>query len=310
MKDILEFGRFVGRIVEAHNQGDTQRERQLANDAELHFDLYGIPDYDSETGRAVEETPFDEVLSSESRKDLDGAAKGEAYLQRLIQETQELKANAEAYLRQTEGQTEGKKAPGRLYMRRCADAAEGTLEYLLQLADKYQARRKFVSQTNTATPGECQGDGQSYTINPETGEIDGRESLCIHSEMETAKKVDLFKELCRDNVFVIDNSSQRDKENAFNAFNAFRAFVFGDVGSCSPDYKLKAQQGKLAAFLYALNLLGFYNGNRQYEIAKVWCTQKDGKELNPDSMSTTAGKEYRKSSKIPETINKYFIKDE
>ena len=58
MKDILEFGRFVGRIVEAHNQGDTQRERQLANDAELHFDLYGIPDYDSETGRAVEETPF------------------------------------------------------------------------------------------------------------------------------------------------------------------------------------------------------------------------------------------------------------
>lgn len=304
MKDILEFGRFVDRIVEAHNQGDTQRERQLANDAELHFDLYGIPDYDSETGRAVEETPFDEVLSSESRKDLDGAAKGEAYLQRLIQETQELKANAEAYLRQTEGQTEGKKAPGRLYMRRCADAAEGTLEYLLQLADKYQARRKFVSQTNTATPGECQGDGQSYTINPETGEIDGRESLCVQSQMTAPQKANLFKKLCMDKVFVIDNADNRDKENAFNAF---RAFVFGDVGSCSPDYKLKAQQGKLAAFLYALNLLGFYNGNRQYEIAKVWCTQKDGKELNPDSMSTTAGKCYDKST-ILETINEYFVK--
>lgn len=135
MKDILEFGQYVGRIVEAHNQGNTEWERQLANEAEDFFDLYAIPDYDSETGRTVEETPFDEVLCSESRKDLDGATKGEAYLQRLMQDTRELKAQAEAYLQQTKGK-KAHEAPGRAYMERCADAAEGTLEYLEQLAGR------------------------------------------------------------------------------------------------------------------------------------------------------------------------------
>lgn len=135
MKDILEFGQYVGRIVEAHNQGNTEWERQLANEAEDFFDLYAIPDYDSETGRTVEETPFDEVLCSESRKDLDGATKGEAYLQRLMQDTRELKVQAEAYLQQTKGK-KAHEAPGRAYMERCADAAEGTLEYLEQLAGR------------------------------------------------------------------------------------------------------------------------------------------------------------------------------
>ena len=153
MGDILKFGSFVGRIIEAHSKGDTDREKQLANDAELHFDLCAIPDYNSETGRPVEETPFDETFFSEVRTYLDGATIGEAYLQKLIQDTRKLKDQAEVYLKQTEG----KKAPGRAYMSRCADAAEGTLEYLEQLAGQHEA----------PTPG------QPESIRP----TQGRESL-------------------------------------------------------------------------------------------------------------------------------------
>lgn len=149
MEDILKFGSFVGRIVEAHSKGDTEREKQLANDAELHLDLCAIPDYNSETGRPVEETPFDETFFSEVRTDLDGATKGEAYLQKLIQDTRKLKDQAEAYLKQTEGE----KAPGRAYMSRCADAAEGTLEYLEQLAGQHETAQPAQPDSTRPTQG-------------------------------------------------------------------------------------------------------------------------------------------------------------
>lgn len=149
MKDILKFGRFVARIVEAHNQDDTEREKQLATQAEQFFDLYEIPDYDSETGRPVEETPFDETFFSEVRTDIDGATKGEAYLQKLIQDTRDLKDKAEAYLQQTEG----KKAPGRAYMVRCADTAEGTLEYLEQLAGQHETAQPAQPNSTRPTQG-------------------------------------------------------------------------------------------------------------------------------------------------------------
>ena len=298
MKDILEFGRFVGRIVEAHNQGDRERERQLANDAELHFDLYGIPDYDSETGRTVEETPFDEVLSSESRKNLDGATKGEAYLQRLILDTRELKANAEAYLRQTEGQ----KAPGRSYMSRCADAAEGTLEYLLQLADRYQVRRKFVSQANTATPGECQGENvEMATILSVSDSMhgDGRESLCIPTTLTIQEKSNCFKALINANVFVVSNSGNGGKD-----FAAFRTFFFGDVTDCEANYKLTVgKQSYLAAFLQILKSLEAFESNEPNKIAALWCNQGNGKPLNTDSMKTTAG---NRNTQLVNIAEKYF----
>ena len=288
MEDILKIGRFVGRIVEARNQGDTEREKQLANDAN---DLreYLIP-----TAEAAEETPFEELFKEMSFT----AEQRESYLQTKIQDAQELKANAEYYLRETEGD----EAPARSYMESCRDTAQWAIELLTQLVGKYQARRIFAGQTNEKAEG-TQGSGQCFTINPDTGVVDGRESLCVHSELTPAQKANLFKELCQAKVFVVDNADREDKANALNAF---RSFVFGDVVNCSPDYKLKAQQGNLAAFLYALNNLSYYNGNRQYEIAKLWCTQKDGKCLNPDSMSTKGGTEYKKSTKIQQTIKDYF----
>lgn len=296
MKDILKFSQYVGRIVEAHNSGDAERERQLANVAELYFDMHEVPDYDAETGQAVEEPPFEQQINDlcftpEQR---------EAFIQDKIQHAQEIQANAEKYLRETEGE----KAPARRYMELCSDAVRYATEQLKQLADKYEARKMFAEQTNTKAEGP-QGIGQSYTINPETGEVDGRESLCIKSNLTVAEKANLFKELCQTNVFDVDNGDSKDRDNALNAF---RSFIFGDVVNCNPDYRLTARQGNLSAFLYALNMLGYYKGNRQYETAKLWCTRKEGKELNADSMNTTARKNYVKSTKIQDTIKKYFEK--
>lgn len=298
MKDILKFGQYVGDIIKTHNSKDIESEEQLAMKADAHFDIYAIPDFDAETGQAVVNLSFEAELESKAGTDLDGAIKAETYLQGRIQATRELKAQAEAYLRQTEG----KKAPGRLYMRRCADAAEGTLEYLLQLADKYQARRKFVSQTNTATLGECQGENvEMATILSVSDSMhgNGRESLRIPTTLTIPEKSNCFKALINANVFAVSNSGNGGKD-----FAAFRTFFFGDVTDCEANYKLTVgKQSYLAAFLQILKSLEAFESSEPNKIAASWCNQGNGKPLNTDSMKTTAG---NRNTQLVNIAEKYF----
>lgn len=296
MEDILKFGRFVGRIVEAHNQGDTQRERQLAMKAELHFDLYGIPDYDSETGQAVEETPFEELLKEMNFT----AEQRESYLLTKIQDAQELKANAEYYLRETEGQ----KAPARSYMESCRDTAQWAIELLTQLVGKYQARRIFADQTKPIATGDCQGEGvEMATILSVSDSMhgDGRESLCIPTTLTIQEKSECFKALINANVFDVSKSS-----NGGNDFAAFRTFFFGDVTDCEADHKLTAgKQSYLAAFLQLLKESGAFESSNPNRIAALWCKQGSEKPLNTDSMKSTAG---NRNIQLKNIAEKYFTK--
>lgn len=131
MEDILAYSKFMGAILEAHKQGDTKREKQLARRAEEHFDFYdGVPDYDAETGEAVEEIPFDEELKAAERTGTDG----NKILQKCLSDAKALQAQANEYLTTTEGT----KAPGRSYMRRCLYSLECNIEYLAQLSQKWQ----------------------------------------------------------------------------------------------------------------------------------------------------------------------------
>lgn len=130
MEDILAYSKFVGAILEAHKQGDTKREKQLAQKAELYYTNCGIPDYDAEIGEAVAEITFDVQLKAAERTGADG----KKILQKCLSDAKALQAQANEYLTTTEGT----KAPGRIYMNSCLYALECNIEYLAQLSQKWQ----------------------------------------------------------------------------------------------------------------------------------------------------------------------------
>ncbi|MBO5624894.1 MAG: hypothetical protein J5953_03775 [Prevotella sp.] len=270
MEYILKMSNYVGAIINAHNSKDIESERQLANDAEFHFDLYAIPDYDSETGQAVASLSYKAALDTETRPDLDGGVKAEETILRMIKRTQDLKDQAEAYLKQTEGQN-AHEAPGRAYMVRCADAAEGTLEYLKQLAD--------ITERENNAPLQCIG----------------KEALFIRKrDVRRSEFAEVIRQLLVNGILYKTEYDSDDKLQAI-----FKSFLIGagehEVKVFPTTYRMTVNEPKrflcFVSFLYD-NVKDIAPGQikkgNKWAIVKDWFQNSEGETYTQDSLNTLA----------------------
>lgn len=238
MKDILAYSKFVGAIVEAHKQGDTKREKQLAQKAEENFDYYGVPDYSAKFGEGVEEPTFNEELKAAERTGTDG----NKILQKCLSDAKALQTQANEYLTTTEGT----KAPGRSYMRRCLNALEGNIEYLAQLSKKWQD--SAVMKEDTFQEGAVVDDEKEpeieilYTTKQPLLKQDG-----IKANIRFTDFSNFIDQLINNGILFMGKASKRKLQAGF------KSFLIGangeDIQEFRPNDTLTVNGAKFSLFI-------------------------------------------------------------